>query len=333
MRTAVFSTKPYDREFLGRANDALDTPHDLVFLEPRLTADTARLAEGCPAVCAFVNDVLDEACLETLHEVGVRFVVLRSAGFNHVHLPTAQRLGLRVARVPAYDPHGVAEHAVALMLTLNRHTHRAHNRVRERDFSLNGLLGFTMHGRTAGVVGTGKIGHAVARILLGFGCRVLAHDRREDDDLKQAGVEYTDLDTLLAESHIITLHCPLTDDTHHLICSDALDKVKPGVMIINTSRGKLVDTPAVIDALKDGRVGSLGLDVYEEEESIFFEDRENQILADDTFARLLTFPNVLVTGHQAFFTRNALEEIAETTLANLDDFDADRPCDNEVKPK
>jgi D-lactate dehydrogenase len=333
MRTAVFSTKPYDKQFLDAANQQAGHPHELIYLEPRLTADTARLAEGCDAVCAFVNDVLDPPCLERLHQAGVARIALRSAGFNHVHLDTAHRLGLRVARVPAYDPHGVAEHAVALMLTLNRHTHRAHNRIRERDFSLHGLLGFTMHGRTAGVVGTGKIGDAVARILLGFGCRVLAFDLHPADDLKAAGVTYVDLDTLMADSDIITLHCPLTEDTHHLIGPDRLAQVKPGVMIINTSRGKLVDTPAVIDALKDGRVGSLGLDVYEEEESIFFEDRADQILTDDTFARLLTFPNVLITGHQAFFTRNALEEIAATTIDNLSALATDQPCDNEIKPQ
>lgn len=333
MRVAVFSAKPYDRRFLDAANARQGSGHHLVYVETRLSAESTHMAEGCEAVCAFVNDNLDRACLDRLKDAGIRCVLLRSAGFNHVDMTAAHEHGLRVARVPAYDPNGVAEHAVALMLTLNRHTHRAHNRVRERDFSLEGLLGFTMFGRTAGVVGTGKIGQAVARILLGFGCRVLAQDVRPDDGLVELGVEYVDHDRLLAESDIVTLHCPLTDETHHLIDADAVDRMKPGVMLINTSRGALVDTQAVIDGLKRGRIGYLGLDVYEEEESLFFEDRADELLTDDVFARLLTFPNVLVTGHQAFFTEPALREIAETTIESLDDFAAGRPCANEIAPE
>jgi D-lactate dehydrogenase len=320
MDVAVFSTKPYDRHFLEAANAAAG--HRLRYLEPRLTPETAVLADGAGAVCAFVNDELDRAALRDLAGRGVRLVALRCAGFNNVDLAVARALGLTVARVPAYSPHAVAEHTLALILALNRKTHRAFNRVREGNFALDGLLGFDLHGRTAGIVGTGQIGALVARILHGFGCRLLAHDPRPDPVCEALGARYVDLPELLGAADIVTLHCPLTPRTRHLIDAEALRRAKPGVMLINTGRGALVDTRAVIDGLKSGRVGHLGLDVYEEEADLFFEDLSQRAIRDDVFARLLTFPNVLVTGHQGFFTREALENIAETTLANISAFES-----------
>lgn len=328
MKTAVFSTKPYDRQYLAAAN-ALGR-HELHFLEPRLTLETARLAEGYPAVCAFVNDQLGAEVLATLAGGGLKFLALRSAGFNHVDLAAAGRLGVRVARVPAYSPYAVAEHTIGLILALNRKLHKAYVRVREGNFSLEGLLGFDLHGRTAGVVGTGKIGAIVARLLAGFGCRLLAHDVAPNAEVEKLGAAYVPLDELFAQSDIITLHCPLTPETHHLINAAAIQRMKPDVMLINTSRGALVDTAAVVRALKDRRIGHLGLDVYEEEADLFFEDLSGQVIQDDVFSRLLTFPNVLITGHQAFFTRNALEKIAATTIENLDAFESGAPLVNEV---
>jgi len=314
MRCAVFSTKPYDQHHLDAANDA---GHDLVYHEARLAADTAPIAAGCAAVCAFVNDDLGPTTLRALHDVGVGAVVLRSAGFNHVHLDTARDLGLQVARVPAYSPHAVAEHAVGLVLALNRHLHRAYNRVRENNFALAGLLGFDLHGRTVGVIGTGAIGSVFARIMTGFGCTVLAADPYPNQMCRELGVRYLERGEVLARSDIISLHCPLSPDTHHLIDAGALASMKRGAMLINTSRGALVDTVAAIDALKSAHLGYLGLDVYEEEGDLFYEDLSNNVLDDDVFARLLTFPNVLITGHQAFFTVDALRRIASTTIANL----------------
>jgi D-lactate dehydrogenase len=320
MRIAVFSSKPYDRRFLDAAN-APAGAHALVYVEARLSPVTAGLAEGADAVCAFVNDQLDAAVLAELSRRGVRLVALRCAGFNNVDLNAARELGLAVARVPAYSPNAVAEHTIALLLALDRKIHRAYNRVREGNFALDGLLGFDLAGRTVGVVGTGKIGAIVVRILVGFGCRVLAHDPRPSAAVAAAGACYVPMDTLLEQSDVITLHCPLTPDTHHLVGDGALARVRRGVMLINTSRGALVDTPAVIAALKSGVVGSLGIDVYEEEADLFFEDLSDQFIEDDVFARLLTFPNVLITGHQAFFTEEAMRNIAETTLANVDAFE------------
>ncbi|MEX2501891.1 MAG: 2-hydroxyacid dehydrogenase [Trueperaceae bacterium] len=314
MKIAVFSTKPYDQRFLRQANDRFG--HELTFLEPRLTAATASLASGHDAVCAFVNDVLDAAALTVLADLGVRVVALRSAGFNHVDLDAAQRLGLEVVRVPAYSPHAVAEHALALILALNRKIYRAYNRVREGNFALDGLIGFDLHGKTVGVVGTGKIGATFARIAHGLGCRVLALDPYPSSELDGV-VAYVDQDALFAESDVVSLHCPLTPGTHHLIDDEAIARMKPGVTLINTSRGRLVDTRAVIEGLKEGRIGLLGLDVYEEEGDLFFEDLSNRVIRDDVFSRLLTFPNVLITGHQGFFTEEALRNIAETTLANV----------------
>lgn len=318
MRVAVFSTKTYDRTFLEAANTMHG--HELVFFEPRLTPETSVLAATFPAVCVFVNDQLDAPVLSTLARQGGRVIALRCAGFNHVDLATAQALGLIVVRVPAYSPAAVAEHTVGLMLTLNRKIHRAYNRVREGNFSLEGLLGFTLSGCTVGIVGTGQIGTLVAHILRGFGCQLLAHDPFPNPDCEALGVRYVPLPELFAASDIVTLHCPLTPETHHLIDAQALHQMKPGVMLINTGRGALIDTRAVIVALKSKKLGYLGVDVYEEEADLFFEDLSEEVIQDDVFARLLTFPNVLITGHQGFFTAEALQNIAETTLANLTAF-------------
>ncbi|MCA9830749.1 MAG: 2-hydroxyacid dehydrogenase [Dehalococcoidia bacterium] len=315
MELAFFSTKSYERASFEAA--ASRAGHRISFLEPRLTAGTAALASGFPAVCAFVNDELQADTLSTLQAGGTRLILLRSAGFNHVDLNAATRLGLIVAHVPAYSPNAVAEHTIALILTLNRKTHRAYARVRDGNFSLDGLLGFDLSECTAGVVGTGKIGALVARILLGFGCEVLAHDPYPSPDVESMGARYTSLDELLAESDVISLHCPLVAETYHLINAESLSRMRSGVMLINTGRGGLVDAPAVIEGLKSRRIGYLGLDVYEEEADLFFVDRSAEVLTDDTFARLLTFPNVLITGHQGFFTYEALQNIAETTIANL----------------
>jgi D-lactate dehydrogenase len=315
MKIAVFSTKPYTERSLQAANQPYG--HELFFFEERLNLQTADLAAGSGAVCVFVNDVLDEPVLERLSELGVKLIALRCAGFNNVDLPAAERLGLSVVRVPAYSPYAVAEHTVGLILALNRQIHRAHGRIREANFSLEGLLGFDLHGTTAGIIGTGKIGAIVARILHGFGCQLYAYDVRPNPDCEALGVRYVGLDEIYSKCRIITLHCPLTPQTHHLIDAAAIGKMQDGVMLINTSRGALVDTKAAIDGLKSGRIGYLGLDVYEEEADLFFEDLSNQIIQDDVFARLLMFPNVIVTGHQAFFTQNALSAIADTTLANV----------------
>lgn len=320
MRVAVFSTKPYDADFFRAANAGR---HDLVFLDPRLAPQTSALAQGCEGVCAFVNDDLGAEVIGGLREAGVRLIALRSAGFNHVDLNAAADAGMAVARVPAYSPHAVAEHTIALILTLNRKMHRAYNRVREGNFSLDGLLGFDLHGKTVGIVGTGKIGEIVARILGGFGCHLLAHDPQESPACTALGVRYVTLDELLGQSDIITLQCPLTPKTHHLIDAPAIERMKPGMMLINTSRGAVVNTSALISGLKSGRIGSVGLDVYEEEADLFFEDLSQTFIRDDVFARLLTFPNVLITGHQAFFTHEALTAIAETTIANITAFEED----------
>ncbi|MCB4824808.1 2-hydroxyacid dehydrogenase [Roseicella aerolata] len=321
MQVAIFSAKPYDRQFLDAANAAAGGRHHLAYLEARLSPETAVLAQGAGAVCAFVNDQADAAALETFAAAGVRLLALRSAGFNNVDLAAARRLGVTVARVPAYSPESVAEHTVAMILALNRRIHRAYARVREGNFALDGLLGFDLKGRSVGIVGTGRIGAAVARIMLGFSCRVLAHDPYPDPALEALGVTYATVPDLLAASDIVTLHCPLTPGTHHLIDAAAIRHMRRGAMLINTSRGAIVDTRAAIAGLKSGAIGLLGLDVYEEEGDLFFEDLSGQVLQDDVFARLLTFPNVLVTAHQAFFTAEALTAIAETTIANITAFE------------
>lgn len=327
MKVAVFSAKQYDRASFDKVNAGR---HQLDYFEPHLDSATAPLAHGHDAVCVFVNDRLDSAVLDALASDGVRLVALRCAGFNNVDLAAARRLGITVARVPAYSPHAVAEHTVALILALNRKLHRAYNRVREGNFALEGLLGFDLNGRTAGIVGTGKIGAVAARILHGFGCTVLAFDPYPAESCRALGVRYVALDELLGASDIITLHCPLTPENHHLINADALEKMKQGAMLINTSRGGLLDTRAVIAALKSGKLGHLGLDVYEEESEMFFEDLSGTILRDDIFTRLLTFPNVIITGHQGFFTREALDNIARTTMENITQFEATGSSPNAV---
>ncbi|MCO7517431.1 2-hydroxyacid dehydrogenase [Pseudomonas guariconensis] len=315
MRILLFSSQHYDQESFLRA--ATDSGLELHFQAARLTLDTAALAAGFEVVCAFINDELDAPVLERLAAGGTRLVALRSAGYNHVDLAAAQRLDLAVVRVPAYSPHAVAEHAVALILALNRRLHRAYNRTREGDFTLHGLTGFDLHGKTVGVIGTGQIGAAFARIMAGFGCRLLAYDPHPNPELLALGARYLALPELLREAKIISLHCPLTEQTRHLINAQSLSWLQPGAMLINTGRGALVDTPALIDALKSGQLGYLGLDVYEEEAQLFFEDRSDLPLQDDVLARLLTFPNVIVTAHQAFLTREALDAIAATTLDNV----------------
>jgi D-lactate dehydrogenase len=316
MRMILFSSRQYDVETFTEANAA--HRYELHFQESHLNSETAVLARGYDVVCPFVNDRVDAAALEHLHAGGTRMIALRSAGFNHVDLATAERLGIAVARVPAYSPHAVAEHAVGLVLALNRRIPRAVARTREGDFSLHGLLGFDLHGKTVGVIGTGMIGRVFGRIMSGFGMRVLAYDPGTPaDDLLALGARYVTLDTLLAESDIVSLHCPLLPATYHLIDAAALARMKRGAMLINTGRGGLVESNALVGALKDGQLGHLGLDVYEEEGGLFFEDHSNLPLQDDVLARLLMFPNVIVTAHQAFFTREAMNEIAQTTLDNV----------------
>lgn len=331
MRIAFFDTHRFEQEYFERANQALG--HELIFLAPRLEQRTAVLATGCDAVCCFVNDHLDAAALRALNDLGVRIVALRCAGYNQLDLGAAQALGLPVVRVPEYSPHAVAEHAVALVLMLNRKLHRAHSRVREGNFSLDGLVGFDLFQKCVGVIGTGRIGEVVAQIFKGFGCRVVAYDVTINAQLQAAGVQFVDLDTLYAQADVISLHVPLTPKTRHMIDERAIGLMKPGVMLINTGRGALIDSQALIRGLKDGHVGQAGLDVYEEEENVFFQDLSEQVLQDDVLARLLTFPNVLVTAHQAFLTREALTNIAQTTLESLDAFAHGRALKHQIQGK
>ncbi len=323
MKIAVFNTKPYVERFFSQGNRA--GGHELVFYEERLCDETARLAEGSQAVCIFVNDIADGPVLTRLSELGVGLVALRCAGFNNVDLEAAEKLGMCVVRVPAYSPYAVAEHTVGLILALNRRIHLAHSRIREANFSLEGLMGFDLHGTPAGVIGTGKIGEIVLTILKGFGCELYAFDPNPNPACEQMGVKYVSLEEIYRRCYIISLHCPLIPQTHHLIDAAAIEQMQDCVMLINTSRGALIDTKAVINGLKSGRIGYLGLDVYEEESDLFFEDLSNQIIQDDVFARLLMFPNVIVTGHQAFFTHNAVRAIAETTLANITAYENNQP--------
>ncbi len=316
IETAVYDTKPYDREYLARAVCAERIAwrfHDF-----RLGAETAPAAKGAQAVCIFVNDHADRACLEALAALDVKLIALRCAGHNNVDLAAARALGLAVVRVPAYSPHAVAEHAIGLLLTLNRKIHRAYNRVRELNFSLSGLVGFDIRGKTVGIIGTGKIGRIAAQIFRGFEANVLTYDPFPSSDWAKAhGIVYTDMDTLLAASDIVSLHLPLLPDTLHLLNAQTMARTKPGVFIVNTSRGKLIDTTALIAALKSGQIGGVALDVYEEEEGIFFQDLSGQVLLDDELSHLLIFPNVLVTSHQAFLTQEALSEIARVTTENI----------------
>ncbi|MDE2365742.1 MAG: 2-hydroxyacid dehydrogenase [Betaproteobacteria bacterium] len=328
MKVAVCSAQSYDHQFLPAANR--DIGHELVFFDSHLCEETRRMVAGFPAVCVFVNDTLNNPVLEALAVQGTRLIALRCAGFNNVDIQAASSLGLRVVRVPAYSPHSVAEHAVSLMLALNRHIHQAYNRVRNGNFALQGLLGFELRGKTVGIIGTGRIGVAVAKILHGFGCRLVAHDLQPSAECIRLGVEYVPLKQLYAESDIITLHCPLNPQTHHLIDAAAIARMKQGVMLINTSRGAVIDTRAVIAGLKSSKIGNLALDVYEQEGDLFFKDLSDQIIKDDIFGRLLTFPNVLITGHQGFFTAEALSSIAQTTLQNISIFEREGICQNEV---
>lgn len=328
IKVAIFSSKSYDQEFLDAANT--NYGHELVFFEPRLTAATAPLAKDFPVVCVFINDQLDAETLEILAAQGTQLVALRSAGFNNVDLVKAAELDLTIVRVPAYSPYAVAEHAVGMILMLNRKLYRAYNRVRDDNFSLEGLLGFDLHNCPVGIVGTGKIGQCFAQIMKGFGCQLFAYDPYPNPACIELGVTYIALDDLLAQAKIISLHCPLMPETHHIINAQTLAALQPGTMLINTSRGGLIDTPAAIGAIKSGQLGYLGIDVYEQEEHLFFEDLSDTVIQDDHFQLLQSFPNVLITAHQAFFTRNALENIATTTLNNIADFVAGRPCVNRV---
>jgi len=325
MDVLVTSARSYDRQFLDAANQGR---HVLHYLEASLDASTVRLASGYPAVCCFVDDDLSEPVLQTLAQYGTRLIALRATGFNNVDLCAAERCGLTVMRVAQYSPYAVAEFAVGLILALNRRIHRAYNRVREGNMLLDGLLGFDLHGKTVGVIGTGQIGTVFARIMHGFGCRLLAYDLSPNPRCTELGVEYGTLEEVFRQADIISLHLPLTPQSHHLIRADTLAWLKPGAMLINTSRGALVDTVALIEALKSHRLGAVGMDVYEEESHLYFRNLSDEILSDDVFARLLTFSNVLVTGHQAFFTQEALAAIARTTMSNLDDFGAGRRNEN-----
>ena len=328
MKIAFFSAKTYDRYSFTTTNEAYG--HDLTFFEPRLTAETAAIAQGFPAVCVFINDELGAETLQLLHQNGTRIIALRCAGFNNVDLDAAKKLSLTVVRVPAYSPHAVAEFAVGLILALNRKLYRAYNRVRDDNFVLDGLLGFDLHGKTVGIVGTGKIGDCFAQIMQGFGCQLLAYDLKQSPVCQKIGVDYVSLERLLSQSDIVSLHCPLLPATHHLINRETLDQMKRGAMLINTSRGGLIDTPAAIAALKSGQLGHLGIDVYENEGGLFFQDLSDTVIQDDTFQLLQSFPNVMITAHQAFFTREALHNIATTTLSSIAAVAAGERCANEV---
>ncbi|MDO8413400.1 MAG: 2-hydroxyacid dehydrogenase [Gallionellaceae bacterium] len=328
MKIAVCSAQSYDREFLLAANHKAG--HELVFLESRLNEETQRMVADFPVVCVFVNDILNQTVLQALAAQGTRLIALRCAGFNNVDIQAAARFAIRVVRVPAYSPYSVAEHAVALILALNRKIHLAYNRVRNGNFALPGLLGFELRGRTVGIIGTGRIGNAVAHILHGFGCRLMAYDTVQNTECIKLGVQYVTLHELYAASDIITLHCPLNQQTYHLINTAAVQQMKAGVMLINTSRGGVIDTQAVIAGLKANKIGYLGLDVYEQEGDLFFQDLSSKVIQDDIFERLLTFHNVLITGHQGFFTDEALHSIAQTTLENISFFERTGQCQNEV---
>ena len=328
MKVAVFSTKSYDREYFERFNNTEN--HQLTYFEAPLHKNTVNLTLGFGAVCVFVNDKIDKDTIEGLSKNNIKAIALRCSGFNNVNLEVASENNIRVFRVPAYSPQAVAEHAVALILTLNRKTHKAYNRIREGNFSLEKLTGFNLHGRTIGVIGTGRIGALFCEIMLGFGCKVLAYDFTESDHLKHIGVSYKPFDFLLENADIISLHCPLTPETQHLINKESFGKMKKGVMLINTSRGALINTKDAIEALKTEKLGFLGIDVYEQEEKLFFRDLSESIIQDEVIARLMTFPNVLITSHQGFFTREALEQIALTTLQNLSDFENDISTPNEI---
>ncbi len=326
MKIAFFSTQPYDKEYFERYNSL----HEILFFDAPLNEQTVNLANGCNAVCAFVNDRLNASVIKTLAPAGIKIIAQRCAGFNNVDIAAAKENKIAVVRVPAYSPHAVAEHALALIMALNRKTHKAYNRVREGNFSLDRLTGFDLYGKTVGVIGTGKIGQCFAHIMIGLGCKVLAFDIIANKDLEASGVQYLPLMELLQQSHIVSLHCPLTEQTKHLINTQTLDGMKNGSMLINTSRGGLIDTRAAIEALKKGRLGYLGIDVYEQEEKLFFHDLSENIIADDVIMRLLSFPNVLITSHQGFLTDEALTQIAKVTLQNITDFEQGKKLENAI---
>lgn len=327
-KIAFFSTQSYDKTFFEKYIP--DFNIDITFLESQLNSKTVNLIKDETIVCVFVNDIVNAAVIELLAKKNIKIIALRCAGFNNVDLDAAKKNNIKVCRVPAYSPHAVAEHAMAMILTLNRKTHKAYNRVREQNFSLNGLLGFDLHGKTIGVIGTGNIGKAFAKIVKGFGCNVLAYDINIDPEMQEQGVVFTDLNTIFEEADIISLHCPLNEQTKHLIDKGALSMMKNKVMIINTSRGALINTSDMIDALKEGKVGYLGIDVYEQEEKLFFRDLSDNIIQDDEIQRLMSFPNVLVTAHQAFFTNEALTQIALTTLGNIESLLLKDSIDNKL---
>ena len=328
MKVAVFNTKRYERGILERSAEG--TGIQFNFLEPRLDAQTAVLASGHEGVLIFVNDVADRMTLEQLAKGGTRFVATRSAGFNQIDREAARELGIQLAYVPAYSPNAVAEFTIGLILTLGRHIHEGHNRVRRADFNLEGLCGFELRDMTVGVCGTGRIGTEVVRLLSGFGCKILAYDEEPNEEVQLLASYVDTREELFRYSDILSLHLPLVPSTFHHIDGESLKLMKKGVFLINTSRGALIDTPSVVEALKNGRIGFLAIDVYEEESSLFFEDRSSDIIEDDTFARLLTFPNVIVTGHQAFLTNRALRNIAETTVQSLCEFSNNLPCTHAV---
>lgn len=329
MKVAFFNTKSYDQEYFDKANASFG--HELDYFSLHLSREATSLITDHKAVCAFINDRLDTHTLIALKSQGIELIALRSAGFNHVDINAAKTLDLAVVRVPAYSPYAVAEHAAGLLLCLNRGIHKAHNRVREGDFSLRNLMGFDLHGKTIGIIGTGKIGQTFARIMQGFGCRVIAYDIIRHQQCIDSGIEYATLEELLSQVDVLSLHCPLTPDTFHLIDDKALSQMRQGVTIINTSRGKLVDTQALIKSLKTGKIGLLGLDVYEEEEALFFEDNSSTGIQDDVLARLTTFPNVIITSHQGFFTHEAMTNIAQTTLSNITAYETHGKVQNGIE--
>lgn len=326
MKIAFYSAQSYDKTYFDQAN----TSQEIRYLEARLEPHTVGLAAGCTAVCLFVNDQANAEAIQEFSKLGIKLIALRCAGFNNVDIEAAKACGIPVVKVPAYSPHAIAEHAVALILTLDRKTHKAYNRVRDGNFSLERLIGFDLFGKTIGVVGTGKIGAVFCEIMLGFGCKVLAYDIAANAVLQARGVQYVPLTDLLAQSDIVSLHCPLTPETRHLVNPDSVKAMKPGAMLINTSRGGLVDSSAVIDALKSGQLGYLGIDVYEQEEKLFARDLSDTIIQDDLILQLMTFPNVLITAHQAYLTEEALREIARITLLNIDAFEKGAVLTNQV---
>lgn len=329
MKIAVFGTQFYEEEFFNKYN--LGNQHELVFFKESLNSKTTHLAKGFTAVCIFVTDIIDKDCIENLAKLGVKLINLRSAGYNNVDVKSAKANDIKILRVPSYSPQAIAEHAIALILTLNRKTHKAYNQVRENNFSLQNLMGFNLFGKTVGVVGTGKIGRAFCSIMFGFGCKIIAFDLKENEDLKQKGIQYKTFDELLSTSDIISIHCPLTKETNHLFNTKAFEKLKKGAMIINTSRGAIIHAEDAIIALKKEQIGYLGMDVYEKESNMFFKDCSQTVIQDDVFERLLSFNNVLITPHQAFYTDEAVSEIAKITIKNFTDFENKAVLENEIK--